>query len=230
MDFANTSFCNKIDMLQGEKMLVSVTGFIGSGKDTIADYLITEHGFKKESWAGSLKDAVSHIFNWERDLLEGTTKYAREWREQVDPWWSERLGIKDLTPRYILQQWGTEVGRQSFHDDIWVASLENKLSQTKDDVVITDTRFPNEIAAIKRLGGITIRVHRGPKPNWYDDAVAVNKGPRHIGWSLSKDRLTKLGIHPSEYMSVGLEYDHEIHNDSTIDDLYSCVKHMLELS
>ena len=69
MDFANTSFCNKIDMLQGEKMLVSVTGFIGSGKDTIADYLITEHGFKKESWAGSLKDAVSHIFNWERDLL-----------------------------------------------------------------------------------------------------------------------------------------------------------------
>jgi hypothetical protein len=216
-------------MLQGETMLVSVTGFIGSGKDTVADYLITEHGFKKESWAGSLKDAVASVFGWERDLLEGTTKYAREWREQVDPWWSERLGIKDLTPRYILQQWGTEVCRHHFHPDIWVASLENKLRQSKDDVVITDTRFPDEMTAIKSLGGITIRIHRGPKPDWYDDAIAVNKGPRHIGWSLGKDRLNKLGIHPSEYSSVGLNYDHEIHNDSTIDDLYSCVKHVLEL-
>jgi hypothetical protein len=216
-------------MLQGEKMLVSVTGFIGSGKDTIADYLITEHGFKKESWAGSLKDAVSHIFGWDRELLEGKTKYSREWREQIDPWWSERLGIEKLSPRWVLQQWGTEVGRQSFHNDIWIASLENKLRQSKDDIVITDTRFPNELAAIQRLGGITIRVHRGPKPNWYDDAISVNKGPKHIGWVLAKDRLSKLGIHPSEYSSVGLKFDHEIHNDSTIDDLFSCVENMLNL-
>jgi hypothetical protein len=216
-------------MLQGDKMLVSVTGFIGSGKDTIADYLITEHGFKKESWAGSLKDAVAHIFGWERDLLEGTTKYSREWREQIDPWWSERLKIDKFSPRWALQQWGTEVGRQSFHNDIWIASLENKLLKSKDDIVITDTRFPNELEAIQRLGGITIRVHRGPKPDWYDDAISVNRGPKHIGWSLSKDRLSKLGIHPSEYSSVGLKFDHEIHNDSTIDDLFSCVKHMLEL-
>ena len=217
-------------MLQGDKMLVSVTGFIGSGKDTIADYLITEHGFKKESWAGSLKDAVAHIFGWERDLLEGTTKYSREWREQIDPWWSERLKIDKFSPRWALQQWGTEVGRQSFHNDIWIASLENKLLKSKDDIVITDTRFPNELAAIQRLGGITIRVHRGPKPDWYDDAISVSKGPKHIGWSLGKDRLTKLGIHPSEYSSVGLKFDHEIHNDSTIDDLFSCVKHILELN
>jgi hypothetical protein len=216
-------------MLRGDKMLVSITGFIGSGKDTIADYLITEHGFKKESWAGSLKDAVSHVFGWDRELLEGKTKYSREWREQIDPWWSERLSIDKLSPRWVLQQWGTEVGRQSFHNDIWIASLENKLLKSKDDIVITDTRFPNELAAIQRLGGITIRVHRGPKPDWYDDAISVSKGPKHIGWSLGKDRLTKLGIHPSEYSSVGLKFDHEIHNDSTIDDLFSCVKHMLKL-
>jgi cytidylate kinase len=96
-------------MSQGEKMLISITGFIGSGKDTVANYLTTNHGFKKESWAGSLKDAVSNVFGWDRELLEGTTKYSREWREEIDPWWSERLAIPHLTPRWILQQWGTDV-------------------------------------------------------------------------------------------------------------------------
>ena len=47
-------------------MIVGVTGLIGSGKDTIANYLTTFHGFKKVSFAGSLKDAVSAVFNWER--------------------------------------------------------------------------------------------------------------------------------------------------------------------
>lgn len=210
-------------------MLVSVTGFIGSGKDTVADYLITEHGFKKESWAGTLKDAVSNVFGWDRELLEGTTKYAREWREQIDPWWSERLGIKELSPRWILQQWGTEVCRNHFHPDIWVASLENKVRNSKDDIVITDTRFPNEFKTIKKLGGVTIRVNRGEKPEWYSDAIAVNKGPKHIGWALGKDRLSKLKIHPSEYSSVGLPFDYEIDNNGTIDELYSKIREVLKI-
>lgn len=214
-------------MSQGEKMLISVTGFIGSGKDTVANYLTTNHGFKKESWAGSLKDAVAHVFGWDRELLEGTTKYSREWREQVDPWWSERLNIPQLTPRWILQQWGTDVARRHFHTDIWIASVENKLRNTKDDIVLTDTRFPNEINAIKQLGGITIRINRGPKPDWYDDAIAANAGPKHLTWALSTDRLHKLGIHPSEYSSVGLKYDYEIENDGTIDDLHEKIKKII---
>ena len=210
-------------------MLISITGFIGSGKDTVANYLTTNHGFKKESWAGSLKDAVSSIFGWDRELLEGTTKYSREWREQVDPWWSERLQIHNLSPRWILQQWGTEVCRQHFHNHIWIASVENKLLNSKDDIVLTDTRFPNELEAIKKLGGITIRISRGPKPIWYDDAIAVNAGPRHMTWALSMDRLGRLNIHPSEYSSVGLKYDYEIDNDGTIDDLHSKIKAILAL-
>jgi hypothetical protein len=210
-------------------LLISITGFIGSGKDTVANYLTTNHGFRKESWAGSLKDAVSHIFGWDRELLEGTTKYSREWREQVDPWWSERLNIPQLTPRWILQQWGTDVCRQHFHDDIWIASAENKLRNSKDDIVLTDTRFPNELEAIKKLGGISIRINRGAKPDWYNDAIAANTGPKHISWALSTDRLHKLGIHPSEYSSVGLKYDYEIENDGTIDELHQKVKALINL-
>lgn len=205
-------------------MLIAVSGFIGSGKDTVANYLTTFHGFKKESWAGSLKDAVSSVFGWDRELVDGTTKYSREWREQVDQWWADRLNIPGLTPRWILQQWGTEVCRNNFHNDIWVASVENKLRQSKDDIVLTDTRFPNELNTIKKLGGTTIRVNRGPLPDWYNDAIAANAGPKNMTWALSTDRLRRLGIHPSEYSSVGLTYDYEIENDGTIDELHEKIR------
>lgn len=209
-------------------MILGVTGFIGSGKDTIADYLCTFHGFKRLSFAASLKDAISNIFGWDRELLEGTTKTSREWREKVDPWWSEKLG-REITPRWVLQFWGTEVCRNGFHQDIWVASVENKLRTAKDNIVITDCRFINEVEAIKNAGGITCRVERGPKPEWYEDAVNANKGPRQIGWSLGRDRLQKLGIHASEYSSVGLEYDHYIDNNGTIDDLHKQIESIINL-
>lgn len=202
-------------------MIIGITGLISSGKDTAANYLTTFHGFKKLSFAGSLKDAVASIFGWDREMLEGTTKTSREWREEVDPWWAERLGMPHLTPRWVLQYWGTEVCRKGFHEDIWVASVENKLRNSKDNIVITDCRFPNEILAIKNAGGITVRIERGPKPEWYDDALAFNKGPSHIGWALSRERLLNHGIHASEYSSVGIYYDHYIDNNSTIDDLHS---------
>ena len=142
-------------------MIIGICGFIGSGKDTIADYLVNLHHFRRESFASTLKDAVAQVFGWDRTMLEGRTKQAREWRERVDPWWAERLGMPTLTPRWILQYWGTEVCRAGFHDDIWIASLENKLRHSQDDVVISDCRFPNEIKAIKNTGGRVIRVVRG---------------------------------------------------------------------
>ena len=211
-------------------MIIGVTGFIGSGKDAIADYLCTFHGFKRISFAASLKDAVAQVFGWDREMLEGTTKKSREWREQVDPWWAERLNMPKLTPRWILQQWGTEVCRKNFHSDIWVASVENKLRQTQDDIVITDCRFANEVDAIKSAGGITMRVQRGPLPEWYDAAVAYNKGPDgNSAWSISKMKLDKNKVHASEYSSVGLNYDHYLDNNGTIDDLRKQVDSIINL-
>ena len=209
-------------------MIIGICGFIGSGKDTIADYLVNLHHFRRESFANSLKDAVSHVFGWDRTLLEGRTKHSREWREKRDDWWSERLGI-EITPRFILQQWGTEVCRKAFHDNIWIASLENKLRNSQDDVVITDCRFPNEIRAIKAAGGKVIRVVRGPEPDWYDAAVSVNHGPDgNSSWSLSKKKLAKLGIHASETSWVGYNFDVVIDNNSTLDNLYQQVKRLVQ--
>lgn len=207
-------------------MIIGVCGFIGSGKDTVADYLTNFHGFRRESFANTLKDAVSQVFGWDRTMLEGRTKQAREWREVKDEWWSNRLGM-DITPRFILQQWGTEVCRKGFHDDIWIASLENKLRKIADDVVISDCRFPNEIKSIKESGGLVIRVKRGPEPEWYDHAVNYMAGQQRIGWSIGKHYLESHGIHASEYSWIGTEFDAILENDGSIDDLYAKIKDLV---
>ena len=210
-------------------MIIGVCGFIGSGKDTVADYLVNLHHFRRESFANTLKDAVSAVFGWDRTMLEGRTKQAREWREQVDPWWGERLNMPNLTPRWILQNWGTEVCRKNFHDDIWIASLENKLRNSTDDIVISDCRFPNEIAAIKKAGGRVVRVVRGAEPEWYQLAVSRNRGPNgNSSWALSGRKLEQLGIHASETAWVGTKFDAVLENNSTLEDLYQQVKRLAQ--
>lgn len=208
-------------------MILGIVGFIGSGKDTAADYLVNLHGFRRESFAGNLKDAISVVFGWNREMLEGRSRQSREWREQVDPWWSERLGIPHLTPRWILQYWGTEVCREGFHNDIWIASLENKLRSIQDNVVITDCRFPNEIAAIRNQGGRIVWIQRGELPEWYQDALAFKQGPSNIGWALSRARLEELQVHASESSWVGEQFDQIIDNNGSLDSLSEQIKNLV---
>ena len=200
-------------------MIIGICGFIGSGKDTVADYLVNFHEFRRESFASTLKDAVAAVFGWDRTLLEGRTKEAREWREQVDPWWAERLAMPTLTPRWVLQYWGTEVCRRAFHDDIWIASLENKLRNSKDNVVISDCRFPNEIQSIRDAGGKIVWVQRGELPDWYDTAIEAN-----LGHNYAVQDLKMRKIHASETAWVGTEFDTIIDNNKSIDDLYQQAK------
>ena len=204
-------------------MIIGLVGFIGSGKDTAADYLVNFHGFRRESFASSLKDAVASVFGWDRMMLEGRTTQSREWREQRDAWWSDRLD-REITPRWVLQHWGTEVIREGFHNDMWIASLENKIRTSKDSIVITDCRFPNEIQAIQAQGGKIIWVQRGPLPDWYPAAVKANEGQE-----VFKENLKILEIHPSETAWAGTNFDAVVDNNETIDDLYSQLKNLVQV-
>ena len=98
-------------------MLIGLVGLIGSGKDTVAERLVTQHGFERDSFAKSLKDATASIFGWDRELLEGNTKESREWREQPDIFWSKKFN-KEITPRWVLQYFGTEVCRGGMLDSV----------------------------------------------------------------------------------------------------------------
>jgi hypothetical protein len=205
-------------------MIIGIAGFQGAGKDTVADYLQNIYGFKRDSFAATLKDAVAAVFGWDRELLEGRTTESRIWREQVDPWWSTRLNMPDLTPRLVLQKWGTEVARKSWHDDIWIASLENKLNKAQNDIVITDVRFPNEIKAVRDAGGVVIRVVRGPEPYWYESAVAANQQVQSaVAYMLAQN------VHPSEWAWIGTEFDAVLDNNQEgLDNLYAQIKHLVQ--
>lgn len=198
-------------------MIIGVCGLIGSGKDTIADYLVNIHEFRRDSFAATLKDAVSAVFGWDRNMLEGRTRSSREWREQPDEWWTERLG-QQITPRYILQQWGTEVCRRGFHDDIWIASLENKLRNSRDNVVISDCRFPNEIAAIRSQGGYVIRVVRGPDPDWFRAARDCMINGTELPGNLP---------HASEWAWASTDFDRVVQNQGSLDELYQQISDLL---
>jgi hypothetical protein len=118
----------------------------------------------------------------------------------------------------VLQHWGTEVCRQGFHDDIWIASLENKLRNTRDDVVISDCRFPNEIRAIRNQGGHVIRVVRGPDPDWFSHAC------NH------PEQMPELfpQIHASEYSWANTVFDRVIENNGSLDELYQQITGLVQ--
>ena len=204
-------------------MIIGICGFIGSGKDTAADYLVGFHGFRRDSFAGTLKDAVAAVFGWDRELIEGRTPEARAWREQVDEWWAERLQMPHLTPRWILQHWGTEVCRQHFHDDIWIAALQSRLAKRSDHTVISDVRFPNEIKAIKEQGGKIVWIQRGELPSWHIMAAKANAGDLY-----AQTKLKELGVHASETSWVGTNFDSILDNNGSIESLYTQLKNLLQ--
>ncbi|CAB4132997.1 hypothetical protein UFOVP257_30 [uncultured Caudovirales phage] len=212
-------------------MIIGISGFIGSGKDTAANYLVGWHGFRRDSFAGALKDAVATVFGWDRELLEGLTPESRQWRDQVDTWWAKRLNMPNLTPRWILQYWGTEVCRGGFHDDIWIAALENRLRSRSGDTVITDVRFPNEIKTIRNAGGIVIWIKRGELPEWYSDALRENTTPEDQQWLLEDAHQLMPqkypNVHASEYSWVGTMFNAEIDNNGTVDQLHEQLKNLL---
>lgn len=195
--------------------IIAICGLISSGKDTAAKHLVNEHGFARLSFAGTLKDAISSIFSWDRDLLEGLTAEARLWRESVDSWWAERLNVPNLTPRWVMQHLGTDVLRQHFHDDIWIASLESRLRKMQQDVVISDCRFPNEIKSLRSAGANIIRVVRGVDPDWFETATAQNRGLAHP--QTMRDWFPE--IHISEWAWAGTRFDHVIENDKDLQHL-----------
>ena len=130
-----------------------------SSKEEVINAMFTFGGghsiWRKQAFANSLKECARIIlndnyFNFESNELKDTLT---------------TIGLtnngKRITNREFLQLLGTEVGR-AIDPDIWVKSLMHWYSKfpERPNWIVTDVRFPNEAEAIKREGGLLIRVNR----------------------------------------------------------------------
>jgi hypothetical protein len=207
-------------------MIIGLIGFAGSGKGTAADFLVQKHNFTKLAFADAVKDATSAIFGWPRHLLEGDTEESRKFRETKDEWWSERFEY-DFSPRIALQLMGTEAGRDVFHPDLWIHALSKKLSMYPN-VVIADVRFPNEIVAIRNMGGFIVRIKRGDDPEWYGDALFENTSKNRISGVNVMEKMHPQ-IHYSEWAWIGTQVDYHLDNIGAVSMLENDIDHMIKV-
>lgn len=201
------------------RKIVALSGFKGCGKDTVGQIFCEKLGFKAVSFAQPLKAALCNMCGWNPHMLQGQTPQSRMWREQTDIFWSKQFG-RPLTPRMIMQEFGTDIVRCHMLDNFWTASTQKLIEDLAPaSIVVTDARFPNELNMVKSLGGHTIRIQRDMDPEWFDKAAAINKS--HFIWKklqlMFDPHLKKL--HPSEREWIGYDFDHVIFNNSSLQHL-----------
>lgn len=132
-------------------MIIGLSGYARSGKDTVAGMLIGLHGYDNRAFAAPLKTAL--------ELLNPIIKDNMRLDEVLTNFGWEHS--KDIFPevRRLLQVLGKEVGRDMINENVWI-NIATKDLEAGDKIVFTDVRFPNEAAAVKLLGGEVWRVDR----------------------------------------------------------------------
>ena len=182
-------------------MILGLTGKIGSGKTEIAKYLGEQYGFTRLSFATPLKIACYGIFDLSQEQMFGDLK------EVIDTRWN-------LTPRFIMQQMGTEVCR-AIHPNTWVMHLERNLKLLSEEleisiidlnVVIDDVRFTNEADMLLDKGAIIMKVIR----------------------SSYEETQSAFEEHISEWEQDSIQVNHLFLNNGDLDDLKHFVDIMIE--
>lgn len=167
--------------------LVGLVGLKQSGKDSFASRLVSMHGYRRLAFADALKAAA-----YRTNPLIGDRLRLAPFVDLVG--WEAAKSSKPEVRRF-LQEFGVAM-RENVHPDVWVAIVRAEaaaLLYARTPVVITDVRFPNEIEAIRELGGVIARIDR--------PGQADSDG------------------HISEHAWRSVDPEFEIHNDGSLADL-----------
>lgn len=209
----------------------AIMGLIGSGKNTVAQYMQQQTNMVSFAFADKLKDVLAVAFGWDRDMLEGVTQESRLWRDTPDPYWSKVLQ-RPFTPRMALTEWGTDLIREHFCDKFWVLSLGREVEKlpVETNIIVTDCRNRNEIEYVKNLGFTFIEVFGKNKPQWYSEILQIREQYKYCDDvetdSKVKDYMQENypTVHSSEYAWVGIvDAEVKIDNTGSLIDLYNQV-------
>ena len=130
------------------------------GKSTAAQILVEKHGYRKLSFAFTLKRMVHSFLTYHGYRDEDAEQFLNGSKKDMV---LERVSGMPTT-RHLLVTLGTEWGRNMIHQDIWLdnwISIAGAWARSGQPVVADDMRFPNEYQAIKELGGRVVRIERG---------------------------------------------------------------------
>lgn len=135
-------------------MIIGLSGYARSGKDTAADHLISDYKFTRYSFAAPMKEAMYRL----NPIVFSDSIGEFRYKNLVDVYGLDKA--KETYPeiRRLLQIFGTEVGRDMFGEDFWVNLTLNSISN--QNAVISDVRFKNEADAIRSAGGQVWRINR----------------------------------------------------------------------
>jgi hypothetical protein len=137
-------------------MLVGITGFAGSGKDTAALALL-DIGWERRAFADPLRTGLLGCDPW-INTSTGDYGFVRLSEIIAEIGWDEAKR-KFPEVRRLAQAYGTEGGRDIHGQQCWIEAAERTLDGSKD-YVFTDVRFPNERDFIHAHDGIVIRICR----------------------------------------------------------------------
>jgi hypothetical protein len=120
------------------KEIILINGLPRSGKDTMADYLVKYHDYKKISFADSLKDIIAVSLDISRETLDNFKNDDVQLRFQETNGYNEKL----MNFRTLLQRFGTEATKPIFGNDIWSRLLYEKIMKSEHNkFVVPDFRF-----------------------------------------------------------------------------------------
>ena len=131
-------------------MIIGLSGYAQSGKDSTAELLCLNYGYRRTAFADPMRQALM-IINPKLDSITHVSDFVEDYG------WD--IAKKNPEVRRLLQLLGTDFGRKMLGDDVWIKIALSGI-KTEDKVVISDVRFPNEADAIRKLGGIVWRINR----------------------------------------------------------------------
>jgi len=150
---------NEGNIVTMQRQLIGLTGGAGTGKSTLASFLIDD-GYVECQMASGVKTIVSGIVPaFTREILEGSDASTRVLKETlIDP-------VTGWTPRKAMQTVATMF--REYDQDFWMKQAECRIRGMLDageSVVVPDIRFRNEFDMVRRLGGKVYLLTRDGSP------------------------------------------------------------------